>query len=152
MFARHRRCCQVFDNFSFDEVLLVFSKRMLRRQKLSMQVEAGILATRLQPMKLKSSLACWAPELSMNTKAREKRIRRQVMHRELVPNMHFEGLFASCIVCLEPFVPSLLQFLLKRLHVHIHILPWIFGPWYYQRQEIFLLFIISKGGGGRLSG
>src|ERR1041384_4569655 len=67
MFARHRRCCQVFENFAFDEVLLVFSKRMLRRQKLSMQVEAGILATRLQPMKLKSSLACWAPELSMNT-------------------------------------------------------------------------------------
>src|ERR1041384_5845604 len=79
MFARHRRCCQVFDNFAFDEVLLVFSKRMPRRQKLSMQVEAGILATRLEPMKLKSSLACWACEPSMNTHAREKRIRRQVI-------------------------------------------------------------------------
>src|ERR1041385_2450272 len=143
MFARHRRCCQVFDNFAFVEVLLVFSKRRLTRQKLSMQVEAGILATRLQPMKLKSSFACWAPELSMNTEASEKRIRRQVMHRVLVPNMHFEGLFASCIVCLEPFVLSLLQFLLKRLHVHIHILPGYLGPGIINVRKMFFLFIIS---------
>src|SRR3954470_13767657 len=92
LFARHRRCCQVFDSFAFDEVLLVFSERMLRRQKLSMQVKAGILATRLQPMKRKSILACWACKPSMNTHAREKRIRRQVMHRVLVPDMHCEGL------------------------------------------------------------
>src|ERR1041385_4197383 len=73
LFTRHRRCCQVFDSFAFDEVLLVFSESMLRRQKLSMQVEAGILATRLHPMKLKRSLACCACKPSMNTHAREKR-------------------------------------------------------------------------------
>src|SRR3954467_3019607 len=97
-------------------------------------------------MKLKSFLACWAWESSMHTEAREKRIRRQIMHRVLVPNMHCEGFFASCIVCLEPFVPSFLQFILKRLHVHIHILPRIFGPWYYQRQEnVFSLHNLSGG-------
>src|ERR1041385_6204937 len=150
LFTRHRRCCQVFDSFAFDEVLPVSSERMLRWQKLSMQVEAGILATRLQPMKLKSSLACWACEPSMNTHAREKRIRRKVMHRVLLPHMHYEGLFASCIVCLQPFIPSLLQFLLQRFHVHIHIIPWIFGPWYYQCQENVLPFHNLRG--GRLSG
>ena len=53
------------------EVLLVFSELMARIQELSMHVEARKLATRLQPMKLKSCLACGAREPSMHTPANE---------------------------------------------------------------------------------
>src|SRR3954471_7719624 len=98
-------------------------------------------------MKLKSILACWEPELSMNTEASEKRIRRQVMHRVLVPNMHFEGLFASCILCLDPLVPILLQFLLKRFMYTSIFFPGYLGPSIINIRKMFFLFIISERGG-----
>src|SRR3989337_1699772 len=72
------------------------------------------------------------------------------MRRVHVPDMHYEVLFAKGIVCLEPIIPSFLQFVHKRLHVHIHILPWIVGPWNYQRQENVLS--LHNLSGGRLSG
>ena len=62
---------QSFDNSTFDEVLLVFSELMVRIQELSMHVEARKLATRLQPTKLKSFLACGAREPSMHTPTNE---------------------------------------------------------------------------------
>ena len=46
----------MFDNSTFDEVLLVFPELMARIQELSMHVEARKLATGLKPTKLKSSL------------------------------------------------------------------------------------------------
>ena len=57
------------------------------------------------------------------------------MHRVHVPHMHFEVLFSSGIVCLDPIFPSFFQFIPKQLQVHIHILPRIIGPWNYQRQK-----------------
>ena len=68
------------------------------------------------------------------------------MHRVHVPDTHYEVLFASGVVCLEPIIPSFLQFILKRLHVHIHILPRIVGPWNYQRQENILSLHNLSGG------
>src|SRR3989337_3902554 len=68
------------------------------------------------------------------------------MHRVHVPDTYYEVLFASGIVCLEPIIPSFLQFILKRLHVHIHILPRIVGPWNYQHQEnVLSLHNLSRG-------
>ena len=58
--------------------------------------------------------------------------------------------FCSCVVCLDTIIPSFLQFILKRLHVHIHTLPWIVGPRNYQRQENVLS--LHNLSGGRLSG
>src|SRR3989337_507086 len=55
--------------------------------------------------------------------------------------------FCSGIVCLDPIIPSFLQFILKRLHVHIHILPLIVGPRNYQRQENVLSLHNLSGGG-----
>ena len=72
------------------------------------------------------------------------------MRRVHVPGTHCEVLFATCVVCLELIIPSFLQFVLKRLHVHIHILPSIVGPWNYQRQENVLS--LHNLSGGRLSG
>ena len=76
---------------------------------------------------------------------------RQVMRRVHVPDTHYEVSFAIGIVCLEPIIPGFLQFVLKRLHVHIHIFPRIVGPWNYQRQEN-VLSLQNLSGGGRLSG
>ena len=49
--------------------------------------------------------------------------------------MHFEIVFGSGVVGLDPIILGFLQLILKLLHVHIHILPRIVGPWNYQRQE-----------------
>jgi len=72
------------------------------------------------------------------------------MRRVHVPGTHYEVLFAKGVVGLEPIISSFLQFVLKRLHAHIHILPWIVGPWNYQRQENVLS--LHNLPGGRLSG
>ena len=72
------------------------------------------------------------------------------MRRVHVLGTHYEFLFAKGIVCLEPIMASFLQFVLKRLHVHIHILRRILGPWNYQRQENVLS--LHNLPGGRLSG
>ena len=72
------------------------------------------------------------------------------MYRVHVPDTHYEVLFGKGIVCLEPVIPGFLQFVLQRLHVHIHILPRIVGPWNYQRQENVLS--LHNLSGGRLSG
>src|SRR3954471_12493168 len=103
--ARQRRCCRVFDNFTFHEILLVFSKWMVHRQELSMQVKAGILSTRRQPMKLKSCFALWAWEPSMHTPGNKKRKCQQIMQGVLVPNIHLKVLFLRCIV-LTPFTQA----------------------------------------------
>ena len=72
------------------------------------------------------------------------------MRRVHVPDMHYEVLFSKGVVCLEPIIPSFLQFVLKQLHVHIHILPQIVGPWNYQREEnVLSLHNLPRG---RLSG
>src|SRR3989337_3029540 len=68
------------------------------------------------------------------------------MRRVHVPGTHYEVLFANGVVCLEPIIPSFLQFVLKRLHVHIHILPRIVGPWNYQRHENILSLHNLPGG------
>src|ERR1041384_2195050 len=138
--ARQRRCCRVFDNFTFHEILLVFSEWMVHRQELSMQVKAGILSTRRQPMKLKSCFALWAGEPSMHTPGNEKRKCRQIMQRVLVPNIQLKVLFLSCVVCVDPIHPSFFQVIHQRLHVHTHILPRIVWPWNYQRQK-YVLFL-----------
>ena len=70
------------------------------------------------------------------------------MHRVHVPGTHYEVLFAKGVVYLEPIIPSFLQFVLKRLHVHIHILPRIVGPWNYQCKENVLFLHNLPGGGG----
>ena len=72
------------------------------------------------------------------------------MRRVHVPDTHYEVPFAIGVVCLEPIILGFLQFVLKRLHVHIHILPRIVGPWNYQRQENVLS--LHNLPGGRLSG
>ena len=69
------------------------------------------------------------------------------MRRVHVPGTHYEVMFAKGTVGLEPIIPSL-QFVLKRLHVHIHILPRLVGPWNYQRQENVLSLHNLPGGGG----
>ena len=76
------------------------------------------------------------------------------MRRVHVLGTHYEVLFAKGVIRLEPIIPSFLQFVLKRLPVHIHILPRIVGPWKYQRQENVLSLhnLPGEGGGGRLSG
>ena len=71
------------------------------------------------------------------------------MRQVHVPDMHYEVPFAIGVVCLEPIIPGFLQFVLKRLHVHIHIFPRIVGPWNYQRQENVLS--LHNLSGGRLS-
>ena len=68
------------------------------------------------------------------------------MHRVHVPDTHYEIPFAIGVVCLEPIIPGFLQFVLKRLHVHIHIFPRIVGPWNYQRQENVLSLHNLSGG------
>ena len=68
------------------------------------------------------------------------------MRRVHVLGMHYEVLFAKGVVCLEPIIPSFLQFVLKRLHVLIHILPRVVGPWNYQRQENVLSLHNLLGG------
>ena len=72
------------------------------------------------------------------------------MLRVHVLGTHYEVLFAKGVVCLEPIIPIFLQFVLKRLHVHIHILPRTVGPWNYQRRENVLS--LHNLPGGRLSG
>src|SRR4051812_42623215 len=67
-----------------------------------------------------------------------------------VPDTHYEVPFAIGVVCLEPIIPGFVQFVLKRLHVHIHIFPRIVGPWNYQRQENVLS--LHNLSGGRFSG
>ena len=70
------------------------------------------------------------------------------MRRVHVQHTHYEVPFAKGVVCLEPIIPSFLQFVLKRLHVHIHILPRIVEPWNYQRQEnVLSLHNLPPGGG-----
>ena len=69
------------------------------------------------------------------------------MRRVHVPHMHFEICFGSRVVGLDPIIPGFLQLILKRLHVHIHILPRIVGPWNYQRQENVLSLHNLPGGG-----
>ena len=72
------------------------------------------------------------------------------MRRVHVPHTHYEVPFAIGVVCLEPIIPGFLQFVLKRLHVHIHILPRIVRSWNYQHQEnVLSLHNLSRG---RLSG
>ena len=72
------------------------------------------------------------------------------MRRVHVPHTHYEVLFAKGVVCLEPIILGFLQFVLQRLHVHIHILPRTVGPWNYNRQENVLS--LHNLSGGRLSG
>ena len=72
------------------------------------------------------------------------------MRRVHVPDMHYEVPFAKGVVCLEPIILGFLQFVLQRLHLHIHIRPWIVGPWNYQRRENVLS--LHNLSGGRLSG
>src|SRR4051812_28355486 len=74
-----------------------------------MQVEARILATLRQPMKLKSRLALQAWEPSVHAPCNKKCKRRQVMHGVHQPSMHLEVCFASCVICPDPIIPSLFQ-------------------------------------------
>src|SRR5215216_763960 len=69
------------------------------------------------------------------------------MRRVHVPDTHYEVPFAKGVVCIEPIIPGFLQFFLQRLHVHIHILPRIVGPWNYQFQENVLSLHNLSGGG-----
>ena len=68
------------------------------------------------------------------------------MRRVHVPDTHYEVPSTKGVVCLEPIIPGFLQFVLQRLHVHIHILPRIVGPWNYQRQENVLSLHNLPGG------
>src|SRR3954470_2481615 len=108
---------------------------MVQRQELSMQVEARILATLRQPMKLKSRLALRAWEPSVHAPCNKKCKRRQVMHGVHQPSMHLEVCFASCVICPDPIIPSFFQLIHQWLQVHIHIFSGIVGPRNYQRQE-----------------
>ena len=68
------------------------------------------------------------------------------MRRVHVPDTHYEVPFAKGVVCLEPIIPGFLQFVLKWLHLHIHIFAWIVGSWNYQRQEnVLSLHNLSRG-------
>ena len=93
-------------------------------------VERRILATLCQPNELQRSLAYWAWEPPVNTPATENPICRQVMQGVLVPNMYFEVCLCSSVVCSYPFLPSIDQIINQMLHVHTHIIPWVF--WNYQ--------------------
>jgi hypothetical protein len=87
-----------------------------------MFVESNILATLLQPNEPKTFLAYRTWELPVNTPCTEYPIRQQVMHRVLVPNMHYEVLLCSPIVCPYPVLPSTDQIINERLHEHTHII------------------------------
>ena len=70
----------------------------------------------------------------------------EYMYQTRIMKFHF----AIGVVCLEPIIPGFLQFVLKRLHVHIHIFSRIVGPLNYQRQENVLP--LQSLFGGSLSG
>ena len=112
------------------------SEWMVKREELSMFVEQRILATLRQPNEHQRHLAYWAWELPVNTPATEYPICQIVMQGVLVPNIHFEVCLCSSVVCPYPFLPSMDQIINQRLHVHTHIISWVFRN--YQRQEYVL--------------
>ena len=125
------RWCRVFDNSILHEVLLVFwrgSRNCLCKSKQLYLCPAVSQQNSRAPFHVgHGNLPC--THQPMNSAYAGKSC-VEYMYQARIMNF-----FAKGVVCLEPIIPSFLQFVLKQLHVHIHILPRIVGPWNYQRQE-----------------
>ena len=133
--------CRVFDNSTSDEVLLVFPELMARIQELSVQVD-------VHASNETQELPCMWGTGTFHAHTSQRIAHTPASHASSTCTTHALGsFFCSGVVCLDPIIPSFLQFILKRLHVHIHILPRIVGPENYQRQENVLSLHNLSGGG-----